>query len=159
MTTMRSVNKNIKSPISQRANSIAPSGIRKFFDLLASMDGVISLGVGEPDYSTPWGIREAAIYSLEQGRTMYTSNLGTPELRQELARHAFGIASIVFAAGKTHRAEDGQLAPAGVDVVGGQHRDGVHGGVSGRSAARKFPAPSMRAGKPASNFCSARTRR
>ena len=87
MTTMRSVNKNIKSPISQRANSIAPSGIRKFFDLLASMDGVISLGVGEPDYSTPWGIREAAIYSLEQGRTMYTSNLGTPELRQELARH------------------------------------------------------------------------
>lgn len=76
-----------KSPVSQRADSIAPSGIRKFFDLLASMDGVISLGVGEPDYTTPWHIREAAIYSLEQGRTMYTSNLGTPELRQELATH------------------------------------------------------------------------
>jgi aminotransferase len=76
-----------KSPVSQRADSIAPSGIRKFFDLLASMDGVISLGVGEPDYTTPWRIREAAIYSLEQGRTMYTSNLGTPELRQELATH------------------------------------------------------------------------
>ena len=76
-----------KSPISQRADSVAPSGIRKFFDLLASMDGVISLGVGEPDYTTPWRIREAAIYSLEQGRTMYTSNLGTPELRQELANH------------------------------------------------------------------------
>ena len=76
-----------KNPISQRADSIAPSGIRKFFDLLASMDGVISLGVGEPDYTTPWRIREAAIYSLEQGRTMYTSNLGTPELRQELANH------------------------------------------------------------------------
>ena len=76
-----------KSPVSQRADSIAPSGIRKFFDLLASMDGVISLGVGEPDYTTPWRIREAAIYSIEQGRTMYTSNLGTPELRQELATH------------------------------------------------------------------------
>jgi aminotransferase len=53
----------------------------------ASMQGVISLGVGEPDYATPWRIRESAIHSLEQGRTMYTSNLGTPELRQELARH------------------------------------------------------------------------
>ena len=87
MTTTRPVKTDIKSPVSQRANALAPSGIRKFFDLLASMEGVISLGVGEPDYSTPWGIREAAIYSLEQGRTMYTSNLGTPELRQELARH------------------------------------------------------------------------
>ena len=87
MTSTRLTQTAKKSPISHRANSIAPSGIRKFFDLLASMDGVISLGVGEPDYTTPWRIREAAIYSLEQGRTMYTSNLGTPELRQELARH------------------------------------------------------------------------
>jgi aminotransferase len=65
---------------------LSPSGIRKFFDLLASMDGVISLGVGEPDYATPWHIREAAIASLEKGQTMYTSNSGTPELRNELAR-------------------------------------------------------------------------
>ena len=72
---------------SQRVNSIAPSGIRKFFDLLATMDNVISLGVGEPDYSTPWNIREAAIFSLEQGKTMYTSNSGMLELRQELSRH------------------------------------------------------------------------
>jgi len=73
--------------ISQRASQISPSGIRRFFDLVASMEGVISLGVGEPDFTTPWHIREAAIYSLEKGYTMYTSNLGMPELRQELARH------------------------------------------------------------------------
>jgi aminotransferase len=72
---------------SERTNQIAPSGIRRFFDLLASMEGVISLGVGEPDFATPWHIREAAIYSLEKGYTMYTSNLGMPELRQELSRY------------------------------------------------------------------------
>jgi aminotransferase len=71
--------------ISDRANSISPSGIRKFFDLLGSIEGVISLGVGEPDYTTPWHIREAAIYSMERGYTMYTSNSGMPELRQRLA--------------------------------------------------------------------------
>ena len=75
------------SPISYRARQVSPSGIRKFFDLLASMEGVISLGVGEPDYTTPWHIREAAIYSVEKGFTMYTSNLGMPELRQGLAKY------------------------------------------------------------------------
>jgi len=73
------------SPISERVKRLSPSGIRKFFDLLASTEGVISLGVGEPDYPTPWHIRESAIYSIEQGITMYTSNLGMPELRMELA--------------------------------------------------------------------------
>jgi aminotransferase len=72
---------------SKRVSQITPSGIRRFFDLVASMEGVISLGVGEPDFATPWHIREAAIYSLEKGQTMYTSNLGMPELRQELSRH------------------------------------------------------------------------
>jgi aminotransferase len=71
--------------ISERARGLAPSGIRKFFDLLSSIEGVISLGVGEPDYATPWRLREAAINSLEQGKTMYTSNQGTPELREALA--------------------------------------------------------------------------
>ena len=80
-------NKAGKHQISQRANQLSPSGIRRFFDLLASMDGVISLGVGEPDFATPWHISEAAIYSLENGMTMYTSNSGMPELRQELSRH------------------------------------------------------------------------
>jgi aminotransferase len=68
-------------------NALPPSGIRKFFDLIASMEGVISLGVGEPDFVTPWHIREAAIYSLEKGYTMYTSNKGMPELREELAKY------------------------------------------------------------------------
>ena len=76
-----------RSPISQRARQIPPSGIRKFFDLLASMEGVISLGVGEPDFTTPWTIREAAIYSITAGRTMYTSNYGTMELRTAIAEH------------------------------------------------------------------------
>ncbi|MFC2059844.1 aminotransferase class I/II-fold pyridoxal phosphate-dependent enzyme [Chloroflexota bacterium] len=80
---------------SQRVSRISPSGIRKFFDLLASIEGVISLGVGEPDFATPWHIRETAIYSLEKGNTMYTSNLGMPELRQELSHHlkdSYGLA-------------------------------------------------------------------
>lgn len=72
---------------SQRVSQISPSGIRKFFDLLTSIEGVISLGVGEPDFATPWHICEAAIKSLEKGYTMYTSNLGMPELRQELSRY------------------------------------------------------------------------
>ena len=70
-----------------RLDKVPPSGIRKFFDLLAGMEGVISMGVGEPDFSTPWNITEAAIRSLEQGFTMYTSNAGMPELRQELAAY------------------------------------------------------------------------
>ena len=73
--------------ISEKVRALPPSGIRKFFDLLSSMEGVISLGVGEPDFVTPWYIREAAIYSLEKGYTMYTSNKGTPELRAELSRY------------------------------------------------------------------------
>ncbi|MDP2937040.1 MAG: aminotransferase class I/II-fold pyridoxal phosphate-dependent enzyme [Dehalococcoidia bacterium] len=73
--------------LSQKVAQIPPSGIRKFFDLLSSIDDVISLGVGEPDFVTPWHIREAAIYSVEKGRTSYTSNYGLLDLRYELARH------------------------------------------------------------------------
>ena len=87
MSTKSRVQHRKYSLTSQRVNQISPSGIRKFFDLLASMEDVISLGVGEPDFATPWHIREAAIYSLEKGYTMYTSNLGMPELRQELSRY------------------------------------------------------------------------
>ena len=86
-TRVSSKTRRKKYHISKRAGKISPSGIRKFFDLLASMEGVISLGVGEPDYATPWHITEAAIESLEKGQTMYTSNLGLAELRQELARY------------------------------------------------------------------------
>ena len=65
--------------------ALSPSGIRKFFELLYTMDDVISLGVGEPDFVTPWRIRESAIYSIEKGYTMYTSNFGLMELRQEIS--------------------------------------------------------------------------
>ncbi len=76
-----------KSLISQRVNRISPSGIRRFFDLIAATEGVISLGVGEPDFVTPSHIRQAAIESLNRGYTKYTSNAGIPELRQELSRY------------------------------------------------------------------------
>ncbi len=73
--------------ISRKVRDLSPSGIRRFFDLLASMDGVISLGIGEPDFTTPWHIRETAIEAIKKGYTMYTSNSGMPELRDELARN------------------------------------------------------------------------
>jgi len=72
--------------VSTRVKEIPPSGIRKFFDLVLEMDGVISLGVGEPDFVTPWHIREACIYSLEKGMTSYTSNLGLLELRELISK-------------------------------------------------------------------------
>ena len=74
-----------KSTVSQRVRALSPSGIRRFFELIYTMDDVISLGVGEPDFVTPWRIREAAIYSIEQGYTMYTSNFGLMELRREIS--------------------------------------------------------------------------
>jgi aminotransferase len=73
--------------ISERAQVIPPSGIRKFFDLVLTMQGVISLGVGEPDFSTPWNICESSIYSIEQGSTSYTSNKGLQSLREALSRY------------------------------------------------------------------------
>lgn len=73
--------------LSTVVRSIPPSGIRKFFDLVTQTEGVISLGVGEPDFVTPWHIREACFYSLEKGYTMYTSNSGLLELREEIASY------------------------------------------------------------------------
>lgn len=70
--------------LSPAVNALAPSGIRKFFDIAAEMEDVISLGVGEPDFITPWSIRESCIYGLEQGYTAYTSNRGLLELREEI---------------------------------------------------------------------------
>lgn len=77
---------NWENCISPTVNSIAPSGIRKFFDIAAEMDDVISLGVGEPDFVTPWSIRESCVYGLEQGYTSYTANRGLMELRQEIVQ-------------------------------------------------------------------------
>lgn len=77
----------MRNPLSQTIVTIKPSGIRKFFDLVNEMEGVISLGVGEPDFDTPWHIRDEGIYALEKGRTFYTSNSGLTELRQEIANY------------------------------------------------------------------------
>ena len=77
--------KNYLNPV---VCDIKPSGIRRFFDIAAEMDDVISLGVGEPDFDTPWSIRETAIYTLEQGKTVYTANAGLKELRQEIATYS-----------------------------------------------------------------------
>ncbi len=73
--------------LSNKVLSIKPSGIRKFFDLVSEMKDVISLGVGEPDFDTPWHIRDEGIYALEKGKTFYTSNSGLKELRQEISNY------------------------------------------------------------------------
>ena len=75
----------MRNPISNIAEQIQPSGIRKFFDIVSEMSDAISLGVGEPDFDTPWHIREEGIYSLEKGRTFYTSNAGLKELKEEIS--------------------------------------------------------------------------
>lgn len=77
----------MRNPLSERIVEIPFSGIRKFFDIAAEMKDVISLGVGEPDFDTPWHIRDEGIYSLEKGRTAYTSNAGLKELKIEIARY------------------------------------------------------------------------
>lgn len=77
----------MRNPLSAMVQEIEPSGIRKFFDIVTEMKDAISLGVGEPDFDTPWHIREEAIYTLEKGRTFYTSNSGLVELRKEICNY------------------------------------------------------------------------
>lgn len=77
----------MKNPLSQKVVQLEPSGIRKFFDVVNEMKDAISLGVGEPDFDTPWRIREEGIYTLERGRTFYTSNAGLMELKVEITRY------------------------------------------------------------------------
>ena len=77
----------MRNPISKKVAAIEPSGIRKFFDIVSEMSDAISLGVGEPDFDTPWNVREEGIYSLEKGRTFYTSNSGLKELRVEICNY------------------------------------------------------------------------
>ena len=79
----------MRNPLSETIVQIEPSGIRKFFDIVSEMKDAISLGVGEPDFDTPWHIREEGIYSLEKGRTFYTSNAGLKELKQEICRYLY----------------------------------------------------------------------
>ena len=77
----------MRNPLSEKIVAIPPSGIRKFFDIVSEMKDAVSLGVGEPDFDTPWHIREEGIYSLEKGRTFYTANAGVKELRQEISAY------------------------------------------------------------------------
>ena len=77
----------MRNPLSDKVVTIKPSGIRKFFDIVSEMEDAISLGVGEPDFDTPWHIRDEGIYSLEKGRTFYTSNAGLKELKLEITKY------------------------------------------------------------------------
>lgn len=77
----------MRNPLSKKITGIEPSGIRKFFDLVSEMPDAISLGVGEPDFDTPWRIREEGIYTLEQGKTFYTSNAGLKDLKIEISKY------------------------------------------------------------------------
>jgi len=84
----------VRNPLSQTITTIPPSGIRKFFDIVSEMKDAISLGVGEPDFDTPWHIREEGIFSLEKGQTFYTSNAGLKELKIEICNYLerrFGV--------------------------------------------------------------------
>ena len=77
----------MRNPLAEKIVALKPSGIRKFFDIVNEMDDAISLGVGEPDFDTPWHIRDEGIYSLEKGRTFYTSNAGLKELKEEICNY------------------------------------------------------------------------
>ena len=77
----------MRNPLADKVVEIKPSGIRKFFDIVSEMKDAISLGVGEPDFDTPWHIRDEGIYSLEKGRTFYTSNAGLKELKMEICNY------------------------------------------------------------------------
>ncbi|MDF2541899.1 MAG: yugH [Herbinix sp.] len=86
----------MRNPLSKKVTEIQPSGIRKFFDIVSEMKDAISLGVGEPDFDTPWHIREEGIYSLEQGRTIYTSNAGLKELKIEICNYLYRRYNLVY---------------------------------------------------------------
>ena len=86
----------MRNPLSDKVVDIKPSGIRKFFDIVSEMEDAISPGVGEPDFDTPWHIRDEGIYSLEKGRTFYTSNAGLVELRKEISQYIDRTQKIVY---------------------------------------------------------------
>ena len=96
LTPLRYIFIIMRSFINRRAAELKPSGIRKFFDIVSEMDGAISLGVGEPDFVTPWAIRDAAVRSIKRGLTQYTGNRGLPELRKNICRYLdsrFGVSA------------------------------------------------------------------
>lgn len=96
VTGLKDGRRNWAERVNPAVCSMPPSGIRRFFDLAAEMKGVISLGVGEPDFVTPWHIREECIYALEKGYTMYTPNQGLPELREEITRELSNTYQVIY---------------------------------------------------------------
>lgn len=86
----------MRNPLNKKVESIKPSGIRKFFDIVSEMKDAISLGVGEPDFDTPWHVREEGIYSLEKGRTFYTSNAGLKDLKNEISAYVKRKLGVVY---------------------------------------------------------------
>jgi aminotransferase len=90
----------MRNPLADKIVDIKPSGIRKFFDIVNEMEDAISLGVGEPDFDTPWHIRDEGIYSLEKGRTFYTSNAGLKELRTEISNYIKRTQGVTYDAAK-----------------------------------------------------------
>ncbi|WP_435921892.1 aminotransferase class I/II-fold pyridoxal phosphate-dependent enzyme [Paenibacillus sp. DYY-L-2] len=88
--------KSMNSYLAPRVRDIKPSGIRRFFDLASGNKDIITLGVGEPDFITPWHVREACVYSLERGYTSYTSNAGTPELREAIAEYLYNSYEVKY---------------------------------------------------------------
>ena len=86
----------MRDPLAKKVVDIKPSGIRKFFDIVSEMKDAISLGVGEPDFDTPWHVRDEGIYALEKGRTFYTSNAGLKELREEIANYLKRSQDLVY---------------------------------------------------------------
>lgn len=90
----------MRNPLNQKITEVKPSGIRKFFDLVSEMPDAISLGVGEPDFDTPWHIRDEGIYSLEKGKTFYTSNAGLMDLRREISNYIQRKQNITYDAAK-----------------------------------------------------------
>ncbi|MNI18156.1 putative N-acetyl-LL-diaminopimelate aminotransferase [compost metagenome] len=88
--------KSMNNYLAPRVREIQPSGIRRFFDLASGNKDIITLGVGEPDFITPWHVREACVYSLERGYTSYTSNAGTPELREAIAEYLYNSFDVKY---------------------------------------------------------------
>lgn len=88
--------KSMNDYLAPRVREIQPSGIRRFFDLASGNKDIITLGVGEPDFITPWHVREACVYSLERGYTSYTSNAGTPELREAIAEYLYNSFDVKY---------------------------------------------------------------
>ncbi len=131
--------------ILQHIKDVPPSGIRKYFDLINEMKDAISLGVGEPDFVTPWNIREAGIYSLEQGHTHYSSNAGFIELRSEISRYLKKKYSLEY------NADDEIL----VTVGGSEAIDAALRALVGKGDEVIIPEPSFVAYKGCTGFCGA----